>query len=151
MDTLEFIHRLTWRDLPDRIRGQARRCLLDTIGAGLAGRRTELSRIIHDVAAATYGGVGARLWLDGRVVSPPGAALANGMTIDALDIHDGYTLVKGHAGAAVVPATLAMLPGDGAALGGAELLTTLVVGYEVALRAGLALHGTACDYHTSGA
>jgi 2-methylcitrate dehydratase PrpD len=27
----------------------------------------------------------------------------------------------------------------------------LVVGYEVALRAGLALHATACDYHTSGA
>jgi 2-methylcitrate dehydratase PrpD len=31
------------------------------------------------------------------------------------------------------------------------LLTTLVIGYEVALRAGLALHATACDYHTSGA
>src|SRR5207249_1978270 len=79
-------------------------------------------------------------------------ALANGMTIDALDIHDGYKLVKGHAGAAVVPATLATLTLDQqGTVSGRELLTTLVVGYEVALRAGLALHATACDYHTSGA
>jgi 2-methylcitrate dehydratase PrpD len=148
MRIVEFIHDLTWRDLPDHVRGQARRCLLDTLGAGLAGRRTELSRIIHDVAANIYGGDGARLWLDGRAVSPPGAALANGMTIDALDIHDGYTLVKGHAGAAIVPAVLSMVRRG---ITGEELLTSLVVGYEVALRAGIALHGTACDYHTSGA
>jgi 2-methylcitrate dehydratase PrpD len=147
----DFVHELTWCDLPDPIRGQARRCLLDTIGAGLAGRRTELSRIVHEGAAAIYGGDGARLWLDGRAVSPAGAALANGMTIDAFDIHDGYTLVKGHAGAAIVPAVLAMVCGDGATVSGEELLTTVVVGYEVALRAGVALHGTVCDYHTSGA
>jgi 2-methylcitrate dehydratase PrpD len=151
MDIVEFVHELTWRDLPDHVRGQARRCLLDTLGTGLAGRRTELSRLIHDVAAAVYGGTGARLWLDGRTVSPPGAALANGMTIDALDIHDGYTLVKGHAGAAIVPAVLSMLQRGHSPVTGEELLTSVVVGYEVALRAGLALHGTACDYHTSGA
>jgi 2-methylcitrate dehydratase PrpD len=126
--------------------------LLDTLGAAVGGRRTELSGIIHDVAAAVYGGRGAYLWLDGREVSPPGAALANGMTIDALDIHDGYTLVKGHAGAAVVPATLATLGlRPQVKVDGPALLTTLVVGYEVALRAGLALHATAGDYHTSGA
>jgi 2-methylcitrate dehydratase PrpD len=151
MDVVEFVHDLTWRDLPAHVRGQARRCLLDTLGAGVAGRRTELSRIVHDAAAAIYGGEGARLWLDGRVVSPPGAALANGMTIDALDIHDGYTLVKGHAGAAIVPAVLAMVRDGLQSVTGEELLTAVVVGYEVALRAGIALHSTACDYHTSGA
>ena len=34
---------------------------------------------------------------------------------------------------------------------GAEFLTTLVIGYEIAARAGIVLHETACDYHTSGA
>lgn len=152
MRTTEFIHETNWHDLPSQIRGQARRCLLDTLGAALGGRRTELSSIVHDFAAAAYGGTGARLWLDGRAVSPPGAALANGMTIDSLDIHDGYLLVKGHAGAAVVPAALATVPVDsGRLVSGQELLTTLVIGYEVALRAGITLHATACDYHTSGA
>jgi 2-methylcitrate dehydratase PrpD len=85
-------------------------------------------------------------------VSPPGAALANGMTTDALDIHDGYKPVKGHAGAALVPASLATVSLErDPPVPGRELLATLVVGYEVALRAGLALHATACDYHTSGA
>ena len=152
MDIIEFIHETQWRDLPDHVRGQARRCLLDTLGAALGGRQTELSGIVHDFAAATYGGGGARLWLDGRAVSPPGAALANGMTIDSLDIHDGYLAVKGHAGAALVPALLGALPLNGDRLvSGEELLTNLAIGYEVALRAGVALHATARDYHTSGA
>ena len=152
MGITTFIHELNWEDLPDQVRGQARRCLLDTLGVAVGGRRTDLSRIINDYAAAVYQGQDAQLWLDGRPVSPPGAALANGITIDALDIHDGERLVKGHASVAVVPSALATLGlGHGGVVTGRELLTTLVVGWEVALRAGRALHGTACDYHTSGA
>lgn len=152
MNIIDFIHEIKWDHLPAAVHGQARRCLLDTLGAAIGGRQTKLSEIIHNFAAATFAGRGAYLWLDGRQVSPPGAALANGMTIDALDIHDGYVLVKGHAGAAVVPAALATLAlKPETTVSGRELLATLVVGYEVALRAGLALHATACDYHTSGA
>jgi 2-methylcitrate dehydratase PrpD len=149
---VDFIHQTRWEELPVHVQSQARRCLLDTIGSALGGRRTELSGIIHDFAAATYGGGAARLWLDGRAVSAPGAALANGMTIDSLDIHDGSISVKGHAGAAVVPAALAMTQVDsGRPTSGQELLTMLVIGYEMSLRAGVTLHATACDYHTSGA
>lgn len=146
----DFIHQISWNDLPEAVRHQARRCLLDTLGTAIGGRQTELSRIIYEVAASVYGGAGARLWFDGRQVSPPGAALAHGMTIDSLDIHDGYQLTKGHAGVAIIPATLATLK-LGRNISGQELLTTVVIGYEIALRAGLALHSTACDYHTSGA
>ena len=149
---IQFIHETRWNDLPENVRHQARRCLLDTLGAGISGRATELSQIVHEFAAATFGGQGAQLWLDGRDVSPPGAALANGMTIDALDIHDGHPLTKGHAGAAVVPGLFATISSQGTnGLSGAAFLTALVIGYEIALRAGLALHDTACDYHTSGA
>jgi 2-methylcitrate dehydratase PrpD len=152
MEAIQFIHETTWDDLPPNVRHQARRCLLDTLGAGISGRATALSRIIHDFAAANYAGEGAFLWLDGRRVSPPGAALANGMTIDSLDIHDGHCLTKGHAGAAVVPSLLAAVGlGSPGAKSGKDLLTALAVGYEIALRAGMALHAGACDYHTSGA
>ncbi|MHC4487093.1 MAG: MmgE/PrpD family protein [Planctomycetota bacterium] len=152
MEVINFIHDTNWNDFPEEIKHQARRCLLDALGAGIAGRQTELSQIIHDFAASVFGGTGAYLWVDGREVSPPGAALANGMTIDALDIHDGHPLVKGHAGVAIVPAVLATIAGkDNQKVNGQELLTALIIGYEVALRAGIALHATACDYHTSGA
>lgn len=154
MTVIQFVHETSWADLPEKIRHQARRCLLDTAGSAIGGRSTPLSSIVHDFAATVYGGTGGRLWLDGRDVSPPGAALANGMTIDALDIHDGYTLTKGHAGAALIPAVFSMVSTIGYTKNvadGREFLTTLVVGYEIALRAGLALHATAKDYHTSGA
>lgn len=150
MDVLSFIQELTWADLPPVIQQQARRCLLDTMGAALGGRKTAVSAIIYDYAATVYGGAGARLWWDGRTVSPPGAALAHAMTIDSLDIHDGHPLTKGHAGAAVIPALFAFLS-DEQPVTGQEFLTRLVIGYEVALRAGITLHATACDYHTSGA
>lgn len=152
MDVAPFIHETSWDDLPAAVQNQARRCLLDTLGVAIAGRNTDLSRIIRNFSAANFAGRGAYLWLDGREVSPPGAALANGMTIDALDLHDGSNLVKGHAGVAVIPAALATLNlAQSSAVSGSEFLATLVVGYEIALRAGEALHATAGDYHTSGA
>ncbi len=152
MPTTDFIHELTWDDLPGNVRNQARRCLLDTIGTAIGGRQTELSRIVYNFAASAYCGHGAQLWFDGRHVSPPGAALAHGMTIDALDMHDSCRPVKGHAGVALVPAAMATLNLDGGqTISGRELLTTLVMGYEIAIRAGKSLHATACDYHTSGA
>lgn len=151
MSAATFIRETTWNDLPTAVQRQARRCLLDTLGTAAGGRTTPVSTIAGNFAAAVFGGRGAALWFDGRELSPPGAALANGMTVDALDIHDGYNLTKGHAGAAVVPAALATIGLDDRPVSGKELLATLVVGYEVALRAGVALHSTACDYHTSGA
>ncbi|MEM7113483.1 MAG: MmgE/PrpD family protein [Chloroflexota bacterium] len=147
---IDFIHNLTWDDIPDEVKTQARRCFIDTIGTAIGGRRTELSRIIHDFAAMAYGGNDAKLWLDGRSVSIPGAAMAHGMTIDSLDIHDSCRPVKGHAGVALVPAALAAMDKFGP-ISGEELLTSLVMGYDIAIRAGTALHATACDYHTSGA
>lgn len=152
MGIFEFIHDMHWYELPEKVQHQIRRCFLDTIGAAIGGRSTELSNIIHHFAASVYGGQGAHLWLDGREVSAVGAALANATTIDSLDIHDNFNPAKGHAGVAVIPAALATLePNPKVTIFGQELLATMVVGYEIALRAGLALHATAADYHTSGA
>ena len=152
MNSIEFIHNLHWDQIPSPVQHQVKRCLLDTIGAAIGGRKTALSQIIYDFVSDTFSGKGAALWIDGREVSPVGAVLAHGMTIDALDIHDNFNAAKGHAGVAVVPATLATLRlKPGAIISVQELLTTLAVGYEIALRAGIVLHATACDYHSSGA
>ncbi|MBN1316827.1 MAG: MmgE/PrpD family protein, partial [Anaerolineales bacterium] len=147
--TVDFIHSLSWTEAPPDVQRTAARCLLDLCGALIAGRMTESSRIVRDVSATVFGGDEATLLLDGRRTSAPGAALANGMTIDAMDVHDGYRPSKGHAGVNVFPAALAM--GETAGWSGKEFMAALVVGYEIALRAGVSLHQTARDYHTSGA
>ncbi len=96
------------------------------------------------------GSQGARLLFDGRRVAPPGAAMAGAGTIDAIDAHDGHRLAKGHMGVTVIPALFAFSDGI-APCDGKEFLTRLILGYEVATRAGIALHATVSDYHTSGA
>ena len=159
IDTVSSLHGwvsgAAFADLPDGVRRASVWCLLDLVGTGAAGTATELSRIARDHAVAQFGpgegARGARLLFDGRVASATGAALAGGMTIDSVDAHDGHPLTKGHAGAAVLPGLLALVDAGGLALDGRGVADALVVGYEVALRAGIALHATAPDYHTSGA
>lgn len=146
---IQFIHDLSWKDIPQNIQHMASRCVLDLSGTLIAGTYTELSQIVRNVVTVTYGGNDSTLPFDGRRVSAAGAALAMGMTIDAIDIHDGYRLAKGHAGCNIFPAALGI--GEKCNWSGEEFMVALVMGYEIALRAAVALHQTACDYHTSGA
>lgn len=157
MTPLAFIHDLRFSDLPADVAHQARRCLLDLVGVAAAGRQTELSRIVHGFALRQMGASegGARLIFDGRRASAAGAAFAGASTIDSFDAHDGHPLTKGHAGVALLPALMAVADAEGLIADGrlddAEVLTALVVGYEIAIRAGIALHASVSDYHTSGA
>ncbi|CAN7681395.1 MmgE/PrpD family protein [Bosea sp. LjRoot237] len=156
-DPVDCIHGLTFSRLPAEVVHQARRCLLDLVGVAISGRQTQLSRIAHDFAIDHLGAgrKSARLLFDGRRASAAGAAFAGATTIDSFDAHDGHALTKGHAGVAILPALLAVADAEGllddCALDGEALLSCLVLGYEIATRAGIALHASACDYHTSGA
>lgn len=160
LDTRElsdFIHDLRFDDLPWPVVEQGQRCVLDLLGIAAVGAGTRLSQLACGHAARHFGagtdagaGAAARMLFDGRRVSPVGAALAGGMTIDSLDGHDGHVLAKGHVGAAVLPALLALADG-GVDIDGPGLLTAVVIGYELGIRVGIALHATAGDYHCSGA
>jgi 2-methylcitrate dehydratase PrpD len=92
--------------------------------------------------------------MDGRSVSPAGAAMAGGFTVDSIDAHDGTTPNKGHAGSAVFPALLAVADAQrslGRDITGADFAVWLAIAYEVSYRAGQVQHATCPDYHTSGA
>jgi 2-methylcitrate dehydratase PrpD len=147
---VEFVLGSAFDALPRDVVAQAQRCLLDLIGVAAAGRRTQASGIAIAYAAAQLGGSpSARILFDGRRASTAGAAFAGATTIDAIDAHDGHVITKGHAGVAVLPALLALA--DAQSIDGREFLTSLAIGYEVATRAGIALHASVADYHCSGA
>lgn len=138
-----------WQDLPPEVQHQTKRCLLDTLGALLAGTQTPVGRMMAQLAADQYGGRDATILVDGRKVSITGAALANGFSCNALDIDDGYRLVRGHPGACALPPVLAaaeLTP----QCSGKQLLTGLLIGYEIGIRAGLIRHATYETYHSSG-
>jgi 2-methylcitrate dehydratase PrpD len=142
--------------LPDDVVRMALRCLLDLIGVAAAAARTPAAAIVNAYASTQMCGRDreARILFDGRRASLAGAAFAGAATIDAIDAHDGHVLTKGHAGVALLPALLAYVDGGvgaGKRIDGREFIACLVLGYELATRAGIALHATTSDYHCSGA
>ena len=56
---LDFIHDLTWEQIPSDVQHMAARCVLDLSATLIAGQATELSRIARDIAALNYGGAEA--------------------------------------------------------------------------------------------
>jgi len=145
---LRFIQESTWEALPTEVQHQSKRCLLDALGALIGGTAVPVSKLMTQVAREQFGGDGATILVDGSRTSLIGAALANGFAANALDIDDGFRLVKGHPGTCILPVILAA--GERADPTGAEFLTAFVIGYETAIRAGLILHAAHRTYHCSG-
>ena len=148
-DVMDFLRHTAWDDLPSKVRKKIKFCLLDLTGVAAGGATTKLSNIARDYAAMDMGGTIPMIF-DGRGASVAGVAMAGGMTIDALDGHDGFNPAKGHAGCGLLPALYAVAQ-DNKSISGREFLLALAIGYELACRAALAQHATVADYHTSGA
>lgn len=150
----DFVLRKPATAFPAEVLHSAALQFLDTMGILIAATPMEAGRIARDVTLLLYAAGSprhsARMMFDGRRVSAAGAAYAAATQTDNLDGHDGYPPTKGHIGVAVVPA-LAALAETTPSLTGPEALSSLVIGYETAGRAGIALHATVSDYHTSGA
>ena len=140
--------------VPEKALRMASTLLVDTLGVAAGACDMEPGRIARDHAVRFHAAMTpddtASLLFDGRKASIPGAAFAAATQIDNLDAHDGYNPTKGHIGCAVVPVLMAFaqhVPN----LSAREALSTLVISYEIAARAGISLHATVSDYHTSGA
>lgn len=144
---LELLHNFQLGDVPAEVVARAKLYLLDLCGIAIGGSRTRLAQIINAHASEAFGGERALMFSDGAA-SAAGFALAGGMTIDALDGHDGFNPAKGHVGCALLPGLLALAPEE---CSGEAFLEAVILGYEFGSRLGPSLHDTVPDYHTSGA
>jgi 2-methylcitrate dehydratase PrpD len=150
----QFAADLTYADLPEPLLAVLRRSFLDTMGVAAVASTTDMADAARRGARAMFGvgtAGGARVLMAGTMLSPAGAAMAGGFTVDAVDAHDTTSPCKGHVGSAVFPALMAMAEVVKKPLTGAAFAADLAVAYEVSCRAGLAQHATCADYHTSGA
>lgn len=144
-----FVVETRWDDLPEEVQLRAVMCVIDVLGALLAGTVTPVAGIGRRIATRYFPGTSASIFPDGVKVSLQGAALANGLAANALDIDDGHALVKGHPGAVVFPALTAVSELCKVHL--KDFLSALVTAYEVAVRAGLVMQEHYDYYHSSGA
>ena len=146
---IRFILDTNWQNIPTDVQHQSKRCLLDTLGALLAGTETPVGGLMAGIATAQFNGNDATILVSGSRVSASGAALANGFAGNALDIDDGYRLIKGHPGSCILPVVLsASEVADNCP--GSQFLTAMIIGYEIGIRAGLIRHAVYPTYHTSG-
>lgn len=144
-----FAAGFSYADLPLAARERLELLLADMAAVCIAGRAAPATLIAADYAAAVHPGDEATLLVDGRRAGAVGAAFANGVLANVLDFDDGHRLTKGHPGAVVIPAALAVAQSVDASP--RALREAVVVGYEIAIRAGIALHARDPAYHASGA
>ncbi len=146
---VDFIHNLRLEKLPSSVVQKAKICLLDLVGTSLAGAKAKGAKILLDFSTQQMGGSREATIIRGnRKLSCVSAALINGFITNALDMDDGYRKIKGHPGAAVFPAVLAV--SERVRASGKEFLEALVTGYEIGIRAGEILHSHYGYYHGSG-
>ena len=149
MSYAEKILSISWDDLPGEVQSQSIRCLKDIIATSAGSTLLPVSGQAEELIKNQYGSGNVPLWFRDQSTSFVGAAFYNALTVDSLDCHDGFRPNKGHAGATVVP--LAVGACSKRPVEGEELLTAIVIGYEVACRSGQVIHNLYKPaFHSSG-
>lgn len=155
MSLFEFCRDFDFQHAPANTQTILKNSLLDIVAVMAGAASNHTSQAMRTYARLHYpaGLYTSRLMFDGQRVNMLGAAWAGGFSADSLDAHEGHFKSKGHAGATVVPALLALadaLHHNGQDISGHQFLSALCIGYETALRAGTALMATSPTYHASG-
>jgi 2-methylcitrate dehydratase PrpD len=129
-----FAASLRLSDVPSDAIRHSKLCLLDSFGCALFGSTLPWTKILTDtVADAEPGGI-VPAWGTDVLLAPTAAALVNGSAVHAFELDDLHPRSIVHPGSVVIPAALALAPATGA-----QFLTAVVAGYEVAARVGMSV------------
>lgn len=145
---LRFIKDTTWESLGSAEKDQAKKCFLDLAGVICAGAKNNSARAAAKYTAENYPVGNCTILATGKKTNLVGAALANGMSANALDMDDGYSLLRGHPGAGFFGALLSAAEESGCTYG--QFLAALVVAYETSIRQGYAIRDFYKWDHSSG-
>lgn len=136
----QYTSDLTYEELPEEVILQAKKIILHTVAAALAGVNTKQGIDAAKLAKEQGGGTRqATIFGHAEKVSLVQAAFANGTLADLLDWEDcSWT---GHPAANIIPSALAV--GEYGKVTGKELITAIVAGYEVYQRVAMAVQPSA--------
>jgi 2-methylcitrate dehydratase PrpD len=125
-----FVAATQWENIPAVVQHHTKLVLLDTLGVILAGaERPEVRQLRARLAGGNGATVYARSWPSS---DPRTAALLNGIAGRSIELCEGLRLVSGQAAMQVLPGVLAV--GEQARSTGRDMLTALLLGYDVAAR-----------------
>ena len=145
-------HAASWRarEMPADVAHHARRVLVDWFAATLPGcSRPPATLIAAALEDETRGGGGAVCYVTGRRVPLRHAALVNGTASHTVEFDDIYRYAVYHPGCPTIAAALAAAQAHGTGM--EQLLRSIVAGYEVSCRIGVAVQPSHYDFwHTTG-
>ena len=132
-----FVATLAWHDVPRHIRELMPVLLIDMFRAAAAGKDRPWTRAVTTLYGDPASGRQAQLFFADTQVDVSRAAFVNGVACGSLDWDDSHVAAIIHPGVVIWPAALAMAQATGAS--GRDLLTAVLVGYETAIRIGMAI------------
>jgi 2-methylcitrate dehydratase PrpD len=121
-----------YEDMSPQAVALAKRFLIDTLAAGIAGARTPVVNATLSAAQASSEGTSgsAAIWGREETMTPALAAMINGTSAHAQELDDFGGC--GHSGAVVVPALFGLAGRGG--VSGKEALVAMLAGYDLAAR-----------------
>jgi 2-methylcitrate dehydratase PrpD len=135
----EFSARWSIDDCPSPVLAQAKRCVMEMVGCALGGTGTPLTQAAaRSTRRQAESGCATVLGLRMRA-APDRAAFLNAISANALD-YDGGIVRQGHYGPTVVGSALAV--GEMVKASGRQILESVIIGYEVVSRVGMALRAS---------
>lgn len=121
-----------YKNIPPAATAAAKRFLLDTLAAGIAGSGTDVvDAALRAAQAGVEGASGSGVvWGRGVTLPPPQTAMVNGTAAHALELDDFGGC--GHSGAVVIPVVCALAGRGG--ISGRDALMAVLAGYDMAAR-----------------
>ena len=132
----QFVVKTGYNDFSSTVIEHARKVLYDSVGAIAAGAQQKEPIEMANRLTALSGHPSATVIGQKKKADPLTAALINGTAGTWLELDEGNQFARGHAGIHVVPAALAV--GEDRNLSGREVLTAMILGYEIGCRIGIA-------------
>lgn len=145
---LSFIKDTKFENLDKSVQDQAIKCFFDLAGVICIGAKNNSAKKAAQYVEQNYPVGECTIFATGKKSNLVGAALANGMSANALDMDDGYSLLRGHPGAGFFGGLLTAAENTNCTYG--EFLAALVVCFEVSIRQGYAIRDYYGWDHSSG-
>ncbi len=145
---INFIKNTEYVNLSKDVQKQAKKCFFDLSGVICCGAKNNSAKKAAKYVTKNYPTGRYSILSTGDKTNLIGAALANGMAANALDMDDGYSLLRGHPGAGFFGALLSAAEGSECTYG--EFLSALVVAYEISIRQGYVIRDFYGWDHSSG-
>ncbi|MFC2062664.1 MmgE/PrpD family protein, partial [Chloroflexota bacterium] len=134
----KYTREFNFYNLPPDVVHHAKRAMLDTLACAIGGYASDASQIVQKQIREMGGIEEATVIGSGLRTSCPGAALCNGVMVRYLDYNDTAFIQTeeayrtGYHPSEVIPPILAL--SERQHLSGKEIITAIVLGYELSLR-----------------